>query len=214
MIDRSEKIRIVTPSKIKVYFCLESTKWMKNNLKYLNALLTEDSTEILNIYKENFSSVQNFVIQNNGRTEDAEDVFQKALVQIAVRYRKEKFEIKSSFEAYLFTACKNLWRRELNKLKRGVTSLNEMEHKDEERDQALALLEQKRWELFMDNVSLMTESCQKVLKLFFAKVPYRKIVEQLQYSSETVVRQRVFRCKQKLTEMIKRDHRFNYLQNL
>ena len=45
-----------------------------------------------------------------GNTTDAEDIFQKALLQIVVRYKKEKFQIKTSFEGYLFTVCKNLWR--------------------------------------------------------------------------------------------------------
>ena len=187
---------------------------MKNNLRYLNALLQENSSEILNIYKENFPATRRFILQNKGQVEDAEDIFQKALVQIAVRYRKEPFEIKSSFEAYLFTACKNLWRRELNKSKRRVTFQQEMEHRDEERDNALALLEQKRWEMLREHMTYLTESCQKVLELFFAKVPYKQIVDQLDYNSENVVRQRIFRCKQKLTDKIKEDHRFNSLQNL
>ena len=52
------------------------------------------------------------MLQNKGGIADAEDIFQKALLQIAVRYKKEKCQIKSSFNAYLYTVCKNLWRRE------------------------------------------------------------------------------------------------------
>ncbi len=187
---------------------------MKNNLRYLNALLTSNSKELKELYSENFPKVKSFVLQNKGQVADAEDIFQKALVQIAVRYRREKFEITSSFEAYLFTACKNLWRRELNKSKRWVTTDSDLERGGEEHDEALALLEQKRWELFGKNLELISENCQKVLKLFFAKVSYEHIVEQLNYSSETVARQRVFKCKAKLTELIKNDQNYHSLTQL
>jgi len=192
----------------------EDIKLMKNNLRFLNALLVDDSVEIMNIYKTCFPSVRTFIIQNKGQDADAEDIFQKALLQIAVRYRKEPFEIKSTFEGYLFTACKNLWRRELNKSKKRVTYEQQLERNDEEEDQALALLEQKRWELFTDNLSVISENCKKVLELFFAKISYAEIVKKLEYSSETVARQRVFKCKAKLTDMIKNDKRYYALQQL
>lgn len=187
---------------------------MKNNLRYLNALLTSDSEEIKCLYSENFPKVRSFVLQNKGQEADAEDIFQKALVQISVRYRREKFEITSSFEAYLFTACKNLWRRELNKSKRWVTTDTPLERGGEEHDEALALLEQKRWELFEETLQQISENCQKVLQLFFAKVSYESIVKQLNYSSETVARQRVFKCKTKLTELIKNNQRYHSLTQL
>ena len=135
-------------------------------------------------------------------------------MQIAVRYRRESFEIKSSFEAYLFTACKNLWRRELNKTKTRVTDDGVMELKSEERDMALATLEQERWELFTEKLELISENCKKVLQLFFAKVSYSEIVKRLGYNSETVARQRVFKCKTKLMQTITNDQRYNSLKEL
>ncbi len=72
-------------------------------MKYLEALLKGDSKEIKVLYTKTFPLVKKFVLQNKGTITDAKDVFQKALLQIAVRYKKEELTIKSSFEAYLFT---------------------------------------------------------------------------------------------------------------
>lgn len=187
---------------------------MLDNTEALNALLKNDAKVIGVMYTRIFPKVKNFVIQNRGQLVDAEDIFQKALLQIAVRYRKNPFEIKSSFDAYVFTACKNLWRRELNKNKIRVTDDGVMELKSEERDMALATLEQERWELFTEKLELISENCKKVLQLFFAKVSYREIVKKLGYTSESVARQRVFKCKTKLTETITSDHRYNSLKEL
>ena len=147
---------------------------MENNLRFLYALVKGDSSEIKIIYKKCFPMVRKFILQNKGNKQDAEDIFQMALLQLAVRYKKEKFTIHSSFEAYLFTVCKNLWRRELNKSK----------------------------------------NCRLVLQMFFAKLPYSEIIERLNYSSELVARQRVFKCKKKLKERIIADERYEMLKDL
>ncbi|WP_262733208.1 RNA polymerase sigma factor [Gaetbulibacter sp. NE] len=187
---------------------------MISNSQYLEALLKNDTKVILAIYKNNFYKVKSFVLNNKGQEVDAEDVFQKALLQLAVRYKKEKFVINSSFDIYFFTVCKNLWRRELNKSKIKVTKDGVMELRDENEDIAMAILEQKRWELFSESLKLLSENCRLVLKLYFSKSSYSDIVEKLKYNSETVARQRVFKCKTKLKEIIKKDKRFKALHKL
>lgn len=187
---------------------------MTDNSNYLKALLNNNSKVIKAIYENNFFKVRSFVMDNKGQQTDAEDIFQKALLQLAVRYKKEKFEITSSFEAYLFTVCKNLWRRELNKVKIRVTKHDVLELKDENEDIAMAVIEQKRWELFTECLELISENCKAVLKLYFSKISYKDMVKKLNYNSETVARQRVFKCKNRLTELVKMDKRFNALHKL
>jgi hypothetical protein len=78
----------------------------------------------------------------------------------------------------------------------------------------LAVLEQKRWELFTESLELISENCKQILKLFFAKITYAEIMDKFNYNSETVVRQRVFKCKNSLKELVKKDKRFKYLTEL
>mgnify|MGYP000526233650 CR=1 FL=1 len=187
---------------------------MNKNSRFLEALVQGNSSVISGIYETSFPSVKKFIFNNKGQLADAEDIFQKALLQIAVRYQKEKFEIKTHFEAYLFTVCKNLWRRELNKHKNKVTNEKIIELHSEENDNAFAVLELKRQELFIEKLNLISINCKQILTLFFAKTPYNEIVTMLDYSSETVVRQRVFKCKKKLTDLIKNDSSYNSLREL
>jgi len=185
---------------------------MTNDLKYLKALVSSDSVIISELYVKILPKVKKFVVQNKGSEEDAEDVFQKALIQIAVRYKKNPFSINSNFHAFLFTACKNLWRRELNKASRWVTNDIKEEQLYEENEDVLSLLEQERLELFQAALDLSSENCKSILKMFFNDVPYAEIVSDFGYSSETVVRQRVFKCKKKLIELVKNSSRFNNLK--
>lgn len=175
---------------------------------FLEAIEKNDSSVIATIYEQSFYGVKQFILRNKGNNEDAEDIFQKALLQIAVRLKKEKFEIKSNFEGFLYTVCKNLWRRELNKIKNKVTNNEVIEQVSEDRENALSYLEIKKQELFIEKLGMLSENCKNILNLFFAKVPYSEILATTDYNSETVIRQRVFKCKKKLTELIKSDVRY------
>ena len=186
----------------------------KKNTNFLDALLENDSKIISELYKKVYPKVLKFIHQNKGNVADAQDIFQKALIQITVRYRTSPFEIKSSFEAYLFTACKNLWRRELNKSKNRVTDSGIVELESEDQNNALAIIEQERWELFTEKLKELSDNCQKILKLFFKKASPKTIASEMDYNSETVARQRVFKCKAKLKEVIIKDKRFKNLKEL
>ncbi|WP_299442137.1 sigma-70 family RNA polymerase sigma factor [uncultured Aquimarina sp.] len=184
---------------------------MKNNNYFIEGILHSNEKVITDVYSLFFPKCLKFVLQNKGQTADAEDIFQKVLMQISARIRCRELEVvNSTFEAYIFTACKNLWRRELNKRKR-VTNTEVKELVSEESDMAYALLEQERWELFKEKLEKLSDNCKQVLTLFLKKVSYADIVIQLSYSSETVARQRVFKCKAKLIETVKSDERFKNL---
>ena len=181
---------------------------------YLTVLIEGDSKGIEKIYDLCFPQVSRFVQSNSGNSEDARDVFQKALLQIAVRYQKEPFEIHTSFQAYLFAVCKNLWRREINKSKNRVTNDDLGNLYTDEQESAMALMEQKRYELFKEKLNLISENCKKILTLYFAKTSYADIVKAGGYNTETVARQRVFKCKKKLAELVKEDKRYLNLKDL
>ncbi len=169
---------------------------------------------IQELYANVFPKITSFVLKNNGEVADAEDVFQKALLQFIGRYKVKSFVVNGSFEAYLYTACKNLWRRELNKKKSMVTKDHIVELVREEDDMTMATLEQEKWELFQEKLAEISENCKKLLQMFFQKVPYKEIVEKLGYNSDNVVRQRIFNCKSQLTKLIKKDSRYNEIKNL
>ena len=111
----------------------------------------------------------------------------------------------------MFTVCKNIWRKELNRRKKQVRNEGVVELVAKEEDQSVFILEQERWELFEEKIALLSDNCREILKDHFNKVPYSEIVQKFQYSCENVAFQRVFKCKKRLTELIKKDHRFKSL---
>ncbi|WP_299439703.1 sigma-70 family RNA polymerase sigma factor [uncultured Aquimarina sp.] len=180
----------------------------------LKQLVTGDKKVIQDLYIKGFPKIRSFVLNNKGNEADAEDVFQKALVQLIARYRTKEFVIESTLEGYFYTVCKNLWRRELNKQKRIVTNDAIIERAKEAEDMTMATLEQEKWELFQEKLEQLSDNCKQLLQLFFQKIPYKDIVDKLGYNSDNVVRQRIFNCKSQLTKLIKKDSRYNQIKEL
>jgi len=65
--------------------------------------------------------------------------------------------------------------------------------------------------LFEQKIQELSENCRDLLKDYFNKIPYDEIVRKFNYSSENVAFQRMFKCKKKLKDLIKKDLRFKNL---
>lgn len=178
---------------------------------YLDGLSQGDEIVISQLYNNFFPNVRNFILKNKGTSAEAEEVFQDALFQLSLRLRVSNIEVKSSFEGYLFTVCKNLWRKELNTKKKWVRNEEVIALTHEDQNHSTAILDQERWELFQEKLEVLSQNCKELLKAYFAKVPYDIIVKRFSYSSENVAFQRVFKCKKRLTELIKADTNYRNL---
>ncbi|MDH7446934.1 RNA polymerase sigma factor [Aquimarina sp. 2201CG14-23] len=185
-----------------------------NDNDRLQNLAEGNKDTIEDLYKNVFPKIASFIRSNSGTQSDAEDIFQKVLLQLIARYKVKAFVIDSSFNAYIFSACRNLWRRELNKQKRIVTNNEVVELSRETEDMTMATLEQEKWELFQEKLSQLSDNCKQLLQMFFKKVPYKDIVGKLGYNSDNVVRQRIFNCKSQLTKLIKKDSRYSEIKEL
>lgn len=186
---------------------------IKNGINYLDGLRTGDEKIIKAIYRSMFPKVRHFVLKNEGEQQDAEEVFQNALYQLSIRLKLSDIEIKLSFEAYLFTVCKNLWRKELNSKKRWVRNEEVIALKSEENYHSEAIINQERWDLFEEKLELLSPNCKELLKDYFKKVSYDLIVKKFNYASENVAFQRIFKCKKRLGDLIKKDGNYEKLKS-
>lgn len=163
------------------------------------------------LYTKLLPKVIAYVRRNKGTVYDGEEIFQDALFQLITRAKIGEIHIKSSFEAYVYTVCKNLWLRELNNRKKQVRNDNLFELNSEAEKTIANIIHQERWDLFEEKLQLLTENCKALLKDFFNKLPYKEIVSKFQYSCENVAFQRVFKCKKKLADLIKSDIKYKSL---
>ncbi|WP_299337923.1 sigma-70 family RNA polymerase sigma factor [uncultured Psychroserpens sp.] len=178
---------------------------MKND-DFIRQFLEGNPKVLDRIYTQNFKYVLHYITSRDGNRSDAEDVFHNALIILYVKIKNDKIQVQS-FDNYLFTVCKNLWKRENSKKK--VTNTGVLPLVSEEIDLASFYLEHQQWELYKEKFELLSKQCRDILNMIFQKKTYESIVKKYSYSSQTVARQRVFKCKKKLTQLIKEDPRYS-----
>ncbi len=176
--------------------------------RFVYALLKNDSVVISEIYKRFFPKALHFILQNHGTHAQAKDIFQESLLYIIIGIRERNLKI-NNFEAYLFTICKNMWRREIEKQKKRVIKDGLHTLEDKETNFASFMVEQEHLELYREKFNLLSDNCKQILSLFFNDVPYEDIIRELSYATINTARQRIFKCKSKLIKLIKSDTKFN-----
>lgn len=178
-------------------------------------ILRHDNLVLSFIYKQYFYKVNAFVRKNNGSDEDVSDVFQEAIIVI---YRKLKendllFENRS-FEVYLYSVCRFLWLKNLQKRKTEKEKIFEsLPFNTEIYDDDLSHVVERneRFLLYQKHFRNISSDCQKVLQMFFDKVPVKQIAQLMGYKGEKYAKTRKYKCKELLIERIKQDPAYNKL---
>lgn len=178
----------------------------------LKGILRHDNLILQYIYKQYYYKVNYFIKKNSGSEDDANDVFQEAIIVI---YRKIKendlvFEA-SSFQGYLFSVCRFLWLKQLEKQRIEKEKINDtMPYQEDIYDDNLVELVDKneKYGLYQKHFKTLSTDCQKLLQLFFEKVPLKEIARIMGYKNEKYAKKRKYKCKEILISRIKQDTEF------
>jgi len=180
--------------------------------KFIKAILEEDRAGIEQIYEQYQSRIIRHVVENSGTVEEGEDIFQEAIIVIFKQARTGNLKLSSSFYTYLFAICKRLWLKKLRKKRNSIVTFSEdWEYTDDSELESI-LQEEERYRLFRMKFKALSDQCQKLLSLFFQKVPMKEIVEKMEMSSISYAKKRKFQCKEKLIQLIKDDHQYHALK--
>lgn len=136
----------------------------------LDKLKAEDSSSFELLYKFYFPSVASYIKQNLGNNEDAEDIFQEAIMVLLQKVRQPDFVLTSSLKTYLYAVAKNLWLKRLrdNKL---IHVTNQMQLEAFQNKQEVFMVElypeKSKEQQVQSWLEKITANCQRILKAIF-----------------------------------------------
>lgn len=167
---------------------------------------------IQEIYDRLFPALSHWIKQNTGSRQDAEDIFQDAMVAAFRKSQETTFELKHELNTYIFAIAKKMW---LQKLRRqGVHAKYEqfISIKNPVEDMESAIEEQESMELYRWYFNKLDEACKKLLNFVFLGKSMAEIKEYFGFKHEAHARKRKFRCKNELIKMISKDKRYDELR--
>ena len=185
---------------------------MNTQQQIIEGITTGDKKTLTAFYTHNFPAVKAYVQLNKGKLEDAEDVFQEALVLIYQKLNEGELQLRTSIHAYCFGICKNIWRNRLkaNKLVYGDIPELYLNATDVALTKEMERVEREA--LYRKYFIRLNSTSREIWKLFF-EGKNTKDIAALLGATEGYVRKAKFDSKKKLLEMIECDPLFAELKN-
>ena len=192
-----------------------SEKKVHEDQKYINGLLENNSFIIQAIYDKFVPKVVNYIKQNNGSVDKAQDVIQDTLITIYNQASQKELKLTCPFDAYFFLLCKRKWLNELKKTSNKEVTINEDALSKDDDAQELAfetVLFGEKEALFAEMFQKLGAACKDLLKATFKIKSMEEVAASLGVSY-AYARKKKSLCIGKLTELIQGSPKFNQLNS-
>ncbi len=184
------------------------------NEELLHGILRNDNLILQYIYKNFFFKINFFIKKNSGDDDDSNDIFQEAIIIIYRKLKANDLVLDCSFETYLYSVCRFLWLKQLEKRKNEREKIQDNhEYNDDIYDNAFESTVEmnEKYRLYQKHFKNLGKDCQKILQMFFDKVPLKQVAQIMGYQSEKYAKKRKYKCKEYLVKSIKQDIEYKKL---
>ncbi len=160
------------------------------------------------LYNQNHKIINQYVINNHGSIEDAEDLFQEIIVVFINQVWEEKFQLKedTKISTYIYAIAKKNWLKKIEREGKKLNwefqfAINQAEIVDESPIDMLIEDEELRssWYIF----DKLGNICKAILTAYYRdKKTMEEIAVELGFPNVQVVKTRKFRCMQELGNLL------------
>jgi RNA polymerase sigma factor (sigma-70 family) len=175
-----------------------------NETLLLQGLVKDDRKAIETIYKDNYNMVQALIINNNGTTDDAKDIFQEAIMVLYEKVKSGSFELNCQIKTYIFSVSRRLW------LKR----LTQQQHRyslSESHEELLAVVDEDMEEHDRRNteftmmekaINSLGEPCKSLVEAFYMqKKSMQEIATNFGYTNADNAKTQKYKCLTRLKKL-------------
>ncbi len=154
------------------------------------------------LYSTAFPSVKSFVLNNNGKEADAEDVLQDGMVALWDNVKQDKFILQDGVKvsSYLIKISKYRWLDRLKSAdyKRSVALNPTIDNEDSGSNVLNELISSEEIAQFEGRFGKLGEKCQTILKLYYYEKKSMAEIAELLHMQPSSVKNEKYRCMEKL----------------
>jgi RNA polymerase sigma factor (sigma-70 family) len=169
----------------------------------LQGLAASDKKAIETIYKDNFNMVQALIINNNGSTDDAKDIFQEAMIVLYEKVRSGSFELNCQIRTYVYSVSRRLWLKKLQQQNRylpqpdGFAAGIPVEEEVEEHEKRNA-----EFEMMDKAIGSLGEPCKSLLEAYYLqKRNMQEIAMNFGYTNADNAKNQKYKCLMRLKKL-------------
>ena len=169
----------------------------------LQGLARNDKKAVETIYRENYSTVQSLIINNNGSADDAKDIFQEAMIVLYEKARSGTFELSCQIKTYIYSVSRRLWLKKLQQANRysgdmgnaeAVVQVEEDIQDHTRRDAEFLMMEKA--------IVSLGEPCKSLLEAFYLqKKNMQEIATNFGYTNAENAKTQKYKCLTRLKKI-------------
>jgi len=176
---------------------------LEQEKQLLAGLALNDSIVIEAIYRDNYPIIQALILNNNGNSDEARDIFQEAMVVIYEKAVSGNFELNCQLKTYLYSICRRLWLKRLQQLQRFG---NLIEHLEETVvvEEDLELHEKHNADFIMmeEAMNKIGEPCKSLLEAYYIqKKNMQEIATDFGYTNSDNAKTQKYKCLIRLKKL-------------
>lgn len=180
--------------------------------KTTNTLAIEDFKKNSNVafailYQKYFAYTKKFVLNNKGNLEDAEDIFQDALVILYEKLFTDDFKAHTCLGYYISGISKNLWLKKLRN-KEFPIEIPENYYATHQEEINLAIEnERDYWDRLNGYINSISSHCKNLIQdIFMKNKSIEEIQTKYQYSSKHNAQNQKHKCVEQIRKIKNNDN--------
>ena len=174
-----------------------------NELVLLKGLAENDRKAIETIYRVHYSMIQTLVINNNGTSDDARDIFQEAIIVLYEKAKSGSFELHAQLKTYIYAVCRRLWLKKLAHNARFSGDLaNAPETIATEEDLEMYEHRTADFEIMEQALQNLGEPCKELLESYYIrKKNMSEIAKEFGYTNADNAKNQKYKCLMRLKKI-------------
>jgi RNA polymerase sigma factor (sigma-70 family) len=175
----------------------------EQDLQLLAGLAANDRQAVETIYRQHYSAIQTFILNNSGSVEDARDIFQEAIIVLYEKSKSDTFSLTCQLRTYVYSICRRLWLKRLQQLSRYSAPADHLEEvvpveedleEHEKRNADFVLMEQA--------MSKIGEPCKSLLDAYYLqKKSMQDISAEFGYTNADNAKTQKYKCLVRLKKL-------------
>jgi RNA polymerase sigma factor (sigma-70 family) len=162
----------------------------------LQGLARNDKKAVETIYRENYSTVQSLIINNNGTADDAKDIFQEAMIVLYEKARSGNFELSCQIKTYVYSVSRRLWLKRLQQANRYSGDIGNAEVLVQVEDDIEGHTRRDaEFEMMEKAINSLGEPCKSLLEAFYLqKKTMQEIAVSFGYTNAENAKTQKYKC--------------------
>jgi RNA polymerase sigma factor (sigma-70 family) len=147
------------------------------------------------LYQQYFRMIEDFVLKNNGNSEDGKNIFHDAIINLYEQVKSGKYQPTAKLSTYLYSVSRNLWFNELKKKKREFAFRETQSIIETDDIPSNRTIENDKRTFINQLLDKLKGDCKQVLLYaIFEKMSMKEIYEKMGFQNEQVARNKKSKC--------------------